>query len=431
MRTRDRFSAAKRLACLGLAALLLLAPVPAAHAETGTTPAPPSSSAEDLKDLQNRRDEAQKKLDEINAQIKQAKDRADAAASLKAQYQQQQAAIKETIELIKEQIERLEQQIADLEELSRQKAAEIEQKQQEIDARWAGFKERMAAMQMLNDGGSIALLSNVTNMYELLTFPQTMQDIASKDQQVLAELDAEYDELNTLKEAYDAAASQLDATKADCEKQQADLDAKVSELAASIQAQNNKISAAEAEEQAYEESLTEAEKEFENAVAALQNYLAAQNSKYSTPDLYCSLNFGFPIAYYSRISNGFGSYGTNNWRKSAHGGSDLVAPRGTEIYAAADGIVSASHVWQGGKTGNDSYGNYVMILHGTADDGNTYATLYGHMNTAPLVSEGQAVTKGQLIGYVGTTGNSTGYHLHLELRINNVRSDPTRYIPLP
>ncbi len=174
-----------------------------------------------------------------------------------------------------------------------------------------------------------------------------------------------------------------------------------------------------------------AEKEFEAAVAAIQDYLAAQNSKYSTPDLYCSLNFGFPIAYYSRISNGFGSYGTNNWRKSAHGGSDLVAPCGTEIYAAADGIVTVSHRWGGGKTGNDSYGNYVMILHGTADDGKTYATLYGHMNTSPLVSEGQAVTKGQLIGYVGTTGNSTGYHLHLELRINNVRSDPTRYIPLP
>ena len=69
-----------------------------------------------------------------------------------------------------------------------------------------------------------------------------------------------------------------------------------------------------------------------------------------------------------------------------------------------------------------------MITHGTADDGNTYATLYAHMNSAPLVSAGQAVTQGQTIGYVGTTGYSTGNHLHLEMRINSVRTSVLPYI---
>ena len=69
-----------------------------------------------------------------------------------------------------------------------------------------------------------------------------------------------------------------------------------------------------------------------------------------------------------------------------------------------------------------------MITHGRADDGNTYATLYAHMNSAPVVSVGQTVTQGQLLGYVGTTGNSTGNHLHLELRINGVRSNVLPYI---
>ncbi len=435
MQDPARVFSRKRLAALALAAALLGAAALHGHAvvDDPVTDMPAATAApkQNLTDLQNRRDAAQRRLDEIKAQISATQGRIDAANQLKAQYQQQQAAIKETIDLINQQIESMEQQIAELEVLIAQKEQEIAAKQADIDARWAGFKERMAAMQMLNDGGSIALLSNVTNMYELLTFSQTLEDIAAKDQQVLAELNAEYDELNIMKEELAAAASQLDASVAQLQQQKADLDEKVQELAASIQAQNNQISIDEATQQANEAALSEEEKEFNEATAAIQSFLAAQNSKYSTPDLYCSLNFGFPIAYYSRISNGFGSYGTNNWRKSAHGGSDLVSPCGTEIYAAADGIVSVSHRWGGGKSGNDSYGNYVMILHGKADDGNTYATLYGHMNTAPLVSEGQAVTKGQVIGYVGTTGNSTGYHLHLELRINNVRTDPTKYIPLP
>lgn len=80
-----------------------------------------------------------------------------------------------------------------------------------------------------------------------------------------------------------------------------------------------------------------------------------------------------------------------------------------------------------------SYGNCVQISHGTADDGNTYDSLYAHLNSI-AVSQGSAVTKGQVIGYVGNTGNvySTGgggYHLHLELRVNRARVNPLAYVP--
>ena len=76
-----------------------------------------------------------------------------------------------------------------------------------------------------------------------------------------------------------------------------------------------------------------------------------------------------------------------------------------------------------------SYGNYVMIYHGTDDQGNTYATLYAHMNSTPPVSVGQSVSQGDVIGYVGTTDNSTGNHLHLELRVNGARTNPLNYVP--
>ena len=92
------------------------------------------------------------------------------------------------------------------------------------------------------------------------------------------------------------------------------------------------------------------------------------------------------------ISRQYGSGG--------HKGVDFAAPGGTNIRAVASGVVTVSG-W------HYSYGNYVMIYHGTDDQGNTYATLYAHMNSTPPVSVGQSVSQGDVIGYVGTTGNCT------------------------
>ena len=100
-----------------------------------------------------------------------------------------------------------------------------------------------------------------------------------------------------------------------------------------------------------------------------------------------------------------------------HKGTDIGAPAGTPIVAAASGTVSvAQYGYNGG------YGNYVIISHG-----NGVQTLYGHC-TSLNVEEGQYVSQGQLIATVGTTGNSTGNHLHLEMRVNGVAQDPQNYL---
>ena len=100
-----------------------------------------------------------------------------------------------------------------------------------------------------------------------------------------------------------------------------------------------------------------------------------------------------------------------------HTGIDLVEPFASPIYAADDGVVAL--------VGNTSsgYGNYVVIAHSGGLD-----TLYGHLSTA-LVKVGQSVTQGQVVGLEGSTGNSTGPHLHFELRIKNQPVDPTPYLP--
>jgi len=104
--------------------------------------------------------------------------------------------------------------------------------------------------------------------------------------------------------------------------------------------------------------------------------------------------------------------------KHFHTGIDLSAPLGTPVMAAADGVVVA--VGHGGL----GYGNYVVIAHGGG-----IATLYGHL-LATRASVGQVVVRGQVIGLEGSTGFSTGPHVHFELRVNDLVTDPMPYLPL-
>ena len=124
----------------------------------------------------------------------------------------------------------------------------------------------------------------------------------------------------------------------------------------------------------------------------------------------------------AQISQGFGP--SKYWFEPAYGGYphfhtgiDLVEPFGSPVYAADDGIVALV-----GKS-SSGYGNYVVIAHSGGLD-----TLYGHLSTA-LVKVGQSITQGQPVGLEGSTGNSTGAHLHFELRINQKPVDPTPYLP--
>lgn len=104
-----------------------------------------------------------------------------------------------------------------------------------------------------------------------------------------------------------------------------------------------------------------------------------------------------------------------NWKRTFHSGIDIAAPKNTPILAAADGKVILA-----GRNGG--YGLTVIIDHGS-----TYETLYAHLNRID-VKVGQAVTKGDVIGGMGTTGRSTGVHLHYEIKRNGERIDPYQYI---
>ena len=137
-------------------------------------------------------------------------------------------------------------------------------------------------------------------------------------------------------------------------------------------------------------------------------------------------NYAWPVPGYTIITTRFGEvYNLVNPEGSAHTGADIAGSGifGKPIVAIESGTVSVA------TYSNYGYGNYVMINHGkNAIDGNNYISLYGHCSSL-AVSKGQNVAKGQVIGYVGSTGNSTGPHLHLEVRVNGKLTDPLKYYP--
>ena len=166
-----------------------------------------------------------------------------------------------------------------------------------------------------------------------------------------------------------------------------------------------------------------AKKAYEDATAALDAYVREQSRRYTTADLHLtSLDFRCPLDSYGRITTQFAE--PDPWG-IPHRGTDFAAPGGTPIYAIADGVVSAARTM-------NSYGNCVQVSHGTADDGHRYDSLYAHMSSI-AVAQGAAVQKGDLLGYVGNTGNvygaGGGYHLHLELRVDGSRVDPLGFVP--
>lgn len=128
-------------------------------------------------------------------------------------------------------------------------------------------------------------------------------------------------------------------------------------------------------------------------------------------------NFGYPLKSYV-ITSGFGEREDPfSGEEAIHGGIDLAADSGSEIYASLDGKVETAQY-------SSDYGNYIVLSHGLV-----YKTLYGHCQKL-LVENGQQVKKGQLIALVGTTGRSTGPHLHFEISVAGKKVNPLKYINL-
>ncbi|MEG2310987.1 MAG: peptidoglycan DD-metalloendopeptidase family protein [Clostridia bacterium] len=154
--------------------------------------------------------------------------------------------------------------------------------------------------------------------------------------------------------------------------------------------------------------------------------IAEQTKLGNTSTAFAGGNFSWPVPGFSIITTRFGQiYNLVNPAGSAHTGADVAGAGiyGSPIVAIETGKVTTA------TYSNYGYGNYIMINHGSnGNDGKNYISLYGHQS-ALAAKVGDIVQKGQVIGYVGSTGNSTGPHLHFEIRINGKISDPLVQYP--
>ena len=384
----------------------------------------PATAATSMASLQNKLNSLSKSIDQHKKELSDAKKKETAAKALESELKERVGVIQSQISVLSTQIAAVQNSIGQTEQKISAKEAEITQKQTEIDGQWDDFKKHMAAMQELRDGGSVAMLSAVNDLYELLTFNEVMQDISIKDTEILDNMKNAKEALESDKLTLESQRSELQSKKADLDAQNSQMRAKQNELNSSVAAAQMSAAEAQQAQKDAQAAIESDEMNYEAVKKQIQKMIAAAAA--SKPTLSFT-GFICPLKSYSRISSEYG------WRKNPvtgvnklHAGTDFAAPGGTPIYAAASGYVQVAGWSSGG------YGNYVIIYHGKMSDGNQYSTLYGHMRSV-ATSAGKYVQQGEIIGYVGSTGNSTGNHLHLEVWKGGSKANavnPRGYIPM-
>ena len=384
----------------------------------------PATAATSMSSLQNKLDKLSQSIVQHKKELSNAKKKEQAAKALESELKEKVTVVQSQISVLKGQIAEVQNSIGLKEQEIAAKEQQITEKEAEIADQWGDFKQHMAAMQELRDGGSVAMLSAVNDLYELLTFNEVMQDISIKDTEILDNMKNAKEALESDKLTLESQRSELQSKKADLDAQNSQMRAKQNELNSSVAAAQMSAAEAQQAQKDAQAAIESDEMNYEAVKKQIQKMIAAAAA--SKPTLSFT-GFICPLKSYSRISSEYG------WRKNPvtgvnklHAGTDFAAPGGTPIYAAASGYVQVAGWSSGG------YGNYVIIYHGKMSDGDQYSTLYGHMRSV-ATSAGKYVQQGEIIGYVGSTGNSTGNHLHLEVWKGGSKANavnPRGYIPM-
>lgn len=443
--------------------------VSAESSEAKANAAAIKKSQQDIEDLKA-------KQDELDAKIKDANKSAESEKEKQENISKQIEVVEKTIQKYDEKINQYQKDINDLTESIHKSEESIKSKEKEIEQGIKDFKKRIRVMYVAGSSSYTDILIGADDFYDMLMKIELVKKVADHDNSMidnLVELKKQYEaDKKALEEDKNNLEVKLKEQKSEKEKQEDQMD-KLDELYEKSEATEARLKADAA---AFKENQKQLKKEQEDFEADLQKLfkeqqqikkkeeeeqrrreeeerrrqeaLAQQNnngnsasgnagsgtttngSQGSTDNSdhgYTDKSmFTWPVPGFYHISYGVG------WRWGAyHAGIDIYSDniRGAKICAAADGTViravnGCPHDY--GKNGScgcgGGYGNYCIIDHG-----NGYWTLYGH-SEGITVSVGQTVKQGDVLGTVGSTGYSTGPHLHFEIRLNGVALDPTNYV---
>ncbi len=335
-----------------------------------------------------------------------------------AKQQEYKDALDAQMRNLQSQIDSLNAQISSLDTSIEEKNAAIAEKQKNIDEDVETLKERLCAIYMMGDASTLEILLQSESVIDMAQKVELLNIITEHDTKLIAQLTADMEEIadekaeiEQEKEQVSAARTELESTGAELAAVQTEAErvlAELNESVAEVQAESDRIAA---EKAAASDEIDQWWKDYYAQQAAQNNSSSGSSgssgsANYGSGGYVSTGNFTWPVPGFTNISCGYSS--GHKAIDVSGGGRNMY---GAQIVAADSGRVVAA-------TYHYSYGNYVMIDHGGG-----YSTLYAHASSL-AVSVGQTVTKGQTIAYVGSTGNSTGNHLHFEVRVNGVRQNP-------
>lgn len=361
----------------------------------------------------------------LNASISNAKTEKERAQAEKNALNYQISLTQEQIAAYLERIDLLYRNIDEKQKSIEAKEQAVRDKQGEIDTSYETLRKRLRAKYMQSSVSTLGLVIGAENFSDLLTRIEYTRRIADHDKEILAQLAEQRTQLEEEQRGLEADKRSLEAIKTDVEADKTESEKQKEVLGVQVQKAQLQI-----------QDMAEMERQFN---ADLQKNKQASQAMQAELDrifreiewsknAYAGGAMAWPVPAYVpggklKVTSEFGPrFGGSDY----HTGIDFSGTgiHGSKVVAANSGkVVAAKSNWSYGM----NYGNFVMVDHGVDEKGNSIATLYAHLY-AVSVSVGQEVKRGDVVGQVGSTGWSTGPHLHFEVRINQKAVNPRPYV---
>lgn len=382
---------------------------------------PEPVSAASSSEIKDQLEDLEEDKEELDAQIKELREQmSDNLEEMEAMVQQK-TLIDQEMGLLYQKQENLNNQISAYALLIADKQEEMELAQQELEQLQQKYKARIRAME---ENGSLnywSVIFKASSFMDMLDRTEMMLEIKAADERCLVEMDAAAKQVAQAKATLETEQEALQGSRLELETLQAELEVKRTEtdvLLIQMEAKGKEYEAMMEESEAKQHELMEeiAKKEDEYDKAKYQEWLSTSRPV-SGGNTVGGITWLMPCAY-NVVTDTFGMRWhplSGKWKQ--HDGIDLAGRKGTPIKATRAGYVSVAAYQKGGA------GWYVQINHG---DG--YKSIYMHMSSNLQVSAGQYVEAGQVIGYMDTTGGSTGVHLHFGISYNGVYQNPANYL---
>ncbi len=428
----------KRILCAMLCVCMIS--IPMAIPTTVSAEDSISDLEQQLQDLEEENQKYQKILDDTKSDI--------------AEKEEYKNALVSKVQVLDEKIAVTREKISSLNDDIKEKQDAYDKGLSEVEDQFDALANRLRILYMSGNATDLEIIFGAKDFSDLVDKVELVKSLANSDKELISEIQTKLDELSTQKES-------LEADKKDLEAQQASLKSDQDEFNTLISENDDILKNLYASNSNAQSALDNAALQSDEIEAKISEYYAAQKaaaqqaaqatqSSSSSSSSSGSSSSGSSSSGSGSSDSGSGSsevvvpsgsgfawptpgftYLSSEWYEDRavynHGGIDIAGSgiMGTPVVAAADGVVidsysGCTHNW--GKSYScgcgGGYGNYVMISHSGGK-----MTVYGHL-TSLTVSTGQTVSRGQVIGYVGSTGNSTGPHLHYECRLNGVRYNP-------